>query len=739
MIEDCPFCGSRVLERAFYVDDLVCALWDGFPVSVGHALVVTRRHVASWFETSQQERLALLSAIDIARDKILESHDPQGFNIGVNVGAAAGQTIFHLHVHLIPRYLGDVPDPRGGVRYVIPERANYIAKPLWKAEIKQEDLPSIPQPHEVQLEALEKLEATRLAGNSAGLVVLATGLGKTWLSAFDSNRPIYKRILFVAHREEILSQAMMTFRKIRPTARFGHYTGKEKKVDAEILFASVQTLGKKSHLDNFDPQTFDYIVVDEFHHAAASTYRRLIDHFRPKFLLGLTATPERTDGGDLLALCQENLVYRCDLVDGIRRGLLSPFHYYGVPDEVDYSNIPWRSNRFDEEALTRAVATRSRAQNALEQYQKRAARRTLAFCCSQLHANFMADFFQKAGVKAVAVHSGEGSAPRERSLEELERGDIQVIFAVDVFNEGLDVPAIDTVMMLRPTESRILWLQQLGRGLRKTQNKTHLTVIDYIGNHRTFLLKPQTLLGLGSGDSEIAAALKSVQAGTLALPPGCEVNYELEAIDIIKGLLRAPNRDEALKEYFEDFKELHGVRPLAIEAFHEGYNPRSARVSFGSWLGFVKSMGGLSASQEIAFHNARDFLSLLETTPMTKSYKMLVLLAMLNRSSLPGAMSLTELSEAVREMAQRVGWIKRDLGVELTERELEKLLEEHPIRVWTDGKGMGGIAYFDYEGKIFKSNAKLSGVEALPLAELIREIVEWRLAEYAERNTSSSH
>jgi len=158
----------------------------------------------------------------------------------------------------------------------------------------------------IQREALAALQATRQAGNEAGLVVLATGLGKTWLAAFDSTSEAFARVLFVAHREEILAQAMHTFRRIRPQARLGLYTGEEKQPNADVLFASIQTLGRVRHLQRFTPETFDYIVVDEFHHAAARTYRRLIDHFTPKFLLGLTATPERMDGGDLLALCQEN-------------------------------------------------------------------------------------------------------------------------------------------------------------------------------------------------------------------------------------------------------------------------------------------------------------------------------------------------------------------------------------------------------------------------------------------------
>ena len=400
-----------------------------------------------------------------------------------------------------------------------------------------EEPTTIPTPHAIQQEALKALEETRQQGNTAGLVVLATGLGKTWLSAFDSHRPEFRRILFVAHREEILNQSRDTFRRIRPDARLGLYMGQEREADADVLFASIQTLGRAAHLERFPRDAFDYIVVDEFHHAAAPTYRRLIDHFRPKFLLGLTATPERTDGGDLLALCEENLVYRCDLVEGVKQDLLCRFRYFGVPDEVDYRNIPWRNSRFDEEELTRHVATQSRARNAHEQLQKRGGTRTLAFCVSQRHADFMADFFRQQGLRAVAVHSGDTSAPRAQSLEELSEGKLDVICAVDVFNEGLDLPELDTVLMLRPTESRILWLQQFGRGLRKTNDGKQLTVIDYIGNHRTFLLKPQTLFSLPAGGQEVLNLLERAREGPIEIAPGCFVTYELETIDI----LRAPD------------------------------------------------------------------------------------------------------------------------------------------------------------------------------------------------------
>lgn len=455
-----------------------------------------RRVIPEWFDATREEQVALLGGIETVRDAILAKHKPDGFNIGFNVGSAAGQTVPHLHVHVIPRYSGDVDDPTGGVRGILPGKSNYLklsvqvlsdlgsvgaklitggdecqllpelrtqfersirvdmavafvlrsgvdllfnlcrdlidrrgtscdmpvirliagdyldatdpdalrhlndlgdaidirvfetrnrsyhpktyifhheggvgvafvgssnlsrtaltAGTEWnyrvvasgeaagfssittafeelynapqvrvvdsdwieqyearrltlppkkpEAELRPPDEPPpmVPEPHEIQADALASLQRTRDEGNRAGLVVLATGLGKTWLAAFDSNQEQFGRVLFVAHREEILSQALGTFRRIRPHATLGMYTGKAKQQNVDVLFASVQTLGRQRHLDRFDPSEFDYIVVDEFHHAHAKTYRSLIDHFVPRFLLGLTATPERTDGGDIL-------------------------------------------------------------------------------------------------------------------------------------------------------------------------------------------------------------------------------------------------------------------------------------------------------------------------------------------------------------------------------------------------------------------------------------------------------
>jgi superfamily II DNA or RNA helicase/diadenosine tetraphosphate (Ap4A) HIT family hydrolase len=923
MSDPCPFCSTTIPRLAFESDQYV-VMWDGFPVSPGHALVIPRRHIRTWFDATLTEQIALLDGIERAKQEILRLYQPDGFNIGINVDAAGGQTVFHLHVHVIPRYAGDIPDPRGGVRNVIPGKGNYLrfsagahhlaAVPHEGALIRGEDDPLLPhllahldratavdvcvafvqlsglrlveerfrdllnrggkirfltgdylditdpqallelldlegkielrvfqtrgvsfhpksyifhfsdgtttalvgssnltgsalkagiewnyrvvtsanakgiaevlsafdrlfhhpstqpvsgewikeyaarrrtqalpensigsdsperppEPHLVQTEALNALERSRADGNSAGLVVLATGLGKTWLSAFDSNRPGFERVLFVAHREEILNQAIGVFRRIRPNATLGRYTGTDKVSDSEVLFASVQTLGRQRHLRGFDRTRFDYIIVDEFHHAAASTYRNLISHFTPKFMLGLTATPERTDGGDLLALCQENLVYRCDVARGITEKLLVPFHYFGVPDEVDYRNIPWRNNRFDEEELTRALATQKRAQNAHEQYTARAGVRTLAFCCSRRHSDFMAEYFCSLGVKAVSVHSGPGSAPRSASLEALAAGDISLVFAVDMFNEGIDLPNVDTVMMLRPTESSIIWMQQFGRGLRRAQDKSHLTVIDYIGNHRIFLNKPRTLLNLDAGDRNIDHALNLLRDGDLALPPGCEVTYDLRAVEILRSLLRQNSSLDALQAHYVDFRELLGQRPTASEIFHDGINPRSLRQSHGSWLNFVRTMGDISGEGSEALTKAAGFLSALETTPMTKSFKMLTLLAMLDEDAFPGSIGIERLAGSFARIARRSANLLKDVGADLNDpKALVRLLEANPIAAWAGGLGTKGQSYFTYENGVFSSQVIDAPELRAPLQEFARELAEWRLSEYLTRSVQS--
>lgn len=790
------------------------SLWDAFPVNPGHALVVSRRQISDWWAATPEERVDLMALVDDVRAHIEHLHEPDGFNVGFNAGTAAGQTLDHLHIHVIPRYAGDVADPRGGVRNVIPSRGNYLAKQdetseepgltvrtpllvdgqvrlllpelvqhlrdvdydhvdivvsfikmsglnliigalqdaleggatvrilttdylsltelsalarlhdlmddhpdqldvrvfhdpdvsfhpkaylfysshgqteaafvgssnlsrsgldggiewnlmvaatdelregfqaLWSDErsmpltdelvaayqpapvyvpqaVEVIDAPEAPpEPRPIQQEALRALAQTRAEGFRAGMVTMATGLGKTWLAAFDAARPDVRRVLFVAHREEILKQSRDVFRRVIPQASLSLYYGEEKQPDAEVVFASVQTLSR--NLDRFAPDAFDYIVVDEFHHAAASTYRNVLDHFTPNFLLGLTATPDRMDGADLLALCADNLVFSCDLVEGIQRQELVPFHYWGVRDLVDFTPIPWRNGKFDPAALEAAVETQERAQSAFDEWQSRRGSRTLAFCVTKHHADFMAEYFAGRGVRCASVHSGPTSAPRHASVEALRAGELEVIFTVDIFNEGLDVPDIDTVLMLRPTESPVVFLQQLGRGLRTLDGKNALTVIDFIGNHRSFLLKPRTLLSLGRREAPTTLqVLQALEAGDFKLPDGCSVDYDLTVVEMLRALSRTTAHD-AIEEYCRSFLAEEGLRPTAAQAFRAGHDPAVVTAKHGSWFAFLRTADLLGEREAAVVDAHGETLRGFQTESITKSYKLVAIRALLH-------------------------------------------------------------------------------------------------------------
>lgn len=917
---NCPFC-SIDPGRIAFATDLVIAIWDAFPVSPGHLLVVPHRHASIWSELNPVEQRAIWSAIERGKAIVSERFRPNGFNVGFNEGQAAGQTVFHFHLHIIPRYANDTPDPRGGIRHVLPYKANYLVssaihqssmdkqrlvtggddpflphlllnldrstecdmaaaflldsgarmisahlrdflnrggrarilvgdyldvteptalrrlndlsgeidvrvyeardrgfhlksyifrgtgegiafigssnlsgpaltdsiewnykvvahneragfseiiagfenvfaakatvhadevwiskyearrvQPDWRAAEVVEEAPLPPvTPHTLQQAALAALVETRQEGFSAGLVVLATGLGKTWLSAFDSDRSEFRRVLFVAHREEILNQAIDNFRRIRPNASIGRLAASERTIDAELLFASVQTLNRAQHLSSFDPASFDYIIIDEFHHAAAATYRKVIDHFQPKFLLGLTATPERMDGGDLLALCQENLVFEASVPDGVTADLLCPFQYWGVPDLVDYTNIPWRNSGFDPTELTAAVATEARAENALEQFRKHDAKRCIAFCCSQRHANFMADFFNARGVRSVAVHAGDGSAPRATSLQQLASSELEVIFSVDMFNEGVDVPNIDTVLMLRPTESTVIWMQQFGRGLRKAPGKPHLTVVDYIGNHRSFLMKLRSVAALADREATSMGALRAVLDEVikqeLNLPEGCSVTYELETVQILEDLLKPSRTETAIEAFYKDFSERHGVRPTATETFHEGINPRGN--SERSWLGFVLRMNGLTEAETTAFKAARAFLEAIEKTEISRSYKIVLLLALLSADAIPGEIGIDRVVEHVAAFANRYHRIRDDFSIDPNDSKgLSRLLIDNPIRAFVEAKGTDEITFLKFEGGRLSTTFEVEEVDVF--RELLREILDWRLSQYLSRPTATN-
>lgn len=596
-----------------------------------------------------------------------------------------------------------------------------------------------PKPTTVQIEALFALSATRDEGFRRGLVVLATGLGKTWLAAFDAAQIGARRVLFVAHREEILNQAAETFLRIRPNARVGFYAGKTRDVEVDVLCASIQTLGREAHLERFSPNHFDYIVVDEFHHAAATTYRRLLTYFSPRFLLGLTATPDRSDQSDILSLCDDNLVFTRGLFDGITSKLLVPFHYYGIFDSsVNYAEIPWRSGRFDPEQLSNKLATLARARHALAEWQHRKQQRTLAFCVSIAHAEFMSSQFEKAGVSCAAVYAGS-KLSRADALERLRDGRLSVIFSVDLFNEGVDLPAIDTVMMLRPTESKILFLQQLGRGLRKSEGKEQLVILDFIGNHKSFLHKPQALLGIDASYKQLADFARKAEANKLQLPEGCFVNYDLQLIEFLKSL-----DSDGIKNEYQALRDTFGRRPSLAEIYRSGASMLTMRNEYGDWFSLVQSMDDLDSDEQEILATNRAFLRELEITAMTKSFKMVLLEAFQELDGWNNPPTTSALAERSWEVLQRRRTLLADLPP--AQRKLsdgasdawQRYWTENPINAWIGGnRASAKVAYFQVKDCKFHALFDLPADMQRKFESMIQEVVDYRLSAYEIRRSSA--
>ena len=398
-----------------------------------------------------------------------------------------------------------------------------------------------PLPHQRRM--LEEIQAERVVhGQHRNLVVAATGTGKTVLAALDYKRLVAEnggkrpRLLFVAHRTEILEQARRTYREVLSDGGFGELlVGGARPSEWQYVFASIQSLSSLG-VDSIEPDAFEVVVVDEFHHASAASYQRLLNRLTPRELLGLTATPERADGLDVRALFDGRLASELRLWDALGADLLCPFHYFAVGDETDLSRVQWSRGRYDEAELERLyTGNTARANLVLREIRDKvadpAAMRALGYCVSVDHARFMAQHFAAAGVPAIAVTGDTHSQERETALSDLRAGDVNVLFTVDLFNEGLDIPDVDTVLFLRPTESATVFLQQLGRGLRRTSTKAVLTAFDFVGHQNKqfrFDRKLRALTGATRRGLE-----RDIEREFPFLPAGCQIVMDRQAQEII--------------------------------------------------------------------------------------------------------------------------------------------------------------------------------------------------------------
>ena len=365
-------------------------------------------------------------------------------------------------------------------------------------------------PNSMQKRVLQKLKETRINGNKKGLVISATGTGKTYLAAMDikqffeiksnAKNKLFEindkksktsniKFLFIAHREELLENAINVFSKILKIDKneFGRIYGGLKEIDKNIIFASIQSL--RNCYNEFKPSFFDYVIVDEFHHSMSDSYLKTLSYFNSKFLLGLTATPKRMDGKDILSLCDYNVVDEIGIKEALEEDLIVPFHYFGVNDYmINYDNIPYKNGKYNEKVLLENLLLNTRTDYIVEKINKFGfdgdKLSAIAFCQNIEHAFFMKEEFTKKGYKSAVITANTSSNERSEILEKFKNKKIEILCVVDILNEGIDIPTINLLLFLRPTMSSTIFIQQIGRGLRKAKNKDFVTIIDFIGNHK---------------------------------------------------------------------------------------------------------------------------------------------------------------------------------------------------------------------------------------------------------------
>lgn len=574
-----------------------------------------------------------------------------------------------------PKIYSNINNKREDINYVYEENRN-------------SNITSMFEPRGAQIEALYELKKTRLDGNDKALVVAATGIGKTYLAAFDSRE--FNRVLFVAHREEILKQAYESFANVRTDKRrainldeeklvadkeeileykvnnkttqeyeynMGFFMNSTKETKKDIIFASVQSLGKEKYLNEkyFDKYYFDYIVVDEFHHAVSKNYQNIINYFTPKFMLGLTATPDRLDNKDVFSICDYNTVYEATLKTAIDKGWLVPFRYYGIYDEsVNYDKVEYKNGKYNEKELEKALSINNRAELILKHYKKYKSTRALGFCSSKSHAEFMAKYFNENGIPSCAVYSSnEGEYNEERSiaLKKLRDENINVIFSVDMFNEGLDIKSIDMVMFLRPTESPTVFLQQLGRGLRKDKNKKYLNILDFIGNFKKANLVPYLL----TGESKIRESNTTTIPSEEDYPEDCFIDFDFRLIDIFEKIKKANQKieDKIIEEYYR-IKEYLGHTPLRTEMFtymdEDLYNNIKKKSKLNIFRDYISFLVKINEYKDTLKDNlGHEFIKFIETTSMSKTYKLPVLLAFYNNGNMKLKINDEDLYKSFKE------------------------------------------------------------------------------------------
>ncbi|WP_419996990.1 DUF3427 domain-containing protein [Streptomyces boninensis] len=571
-------------------------------VKVNYEVRSTRLHAKAWlFRRESGFDTAYVGSSNLSKSALLD-----GLEWNVRLSSIATPRVLEKFEATFDSYWSDdafepyQPEHDAGRLEDALREAGTTTSTAGRRRITLSGLEVRPYPH--QRDMLERLEVERTVHDRhENLLVAATGTGKTVMAALDYKHLRAKfgrspRLLFVAHRKEILQQSLRTYQDVLVDPNFGElcFAGENPR-RWDHVFASVQSLNVKA-LEQLPPDHFDIIVIDEFHHGVSPTYRRVLDHFAPKELLGLTATPERMDGRNVQdEFFDGHIAAEMRLWEALENDLLSPFHYFGISDNTDFSSLLWKRGAYDNAALSNLVTGNdARARLIVRAVRDKVSdpgnMRALGFCVSVQHAEFMADYFRRAGLAAEAISGTTPRPEREAALEALRAGEIQIIFSVDLFNEGVDIPDVDTLLLLRPTSSATVFLQQLGRGLRRTAEKPVLTVLDLIGMHRKefrFENQFRALTNLTRRRLQ-----DSVRNDFPQLPSGCQIVLEPKAKEIVYENIRnqlAVNVNQLAREVAD-----YNQPRLADYLRESGRELKEIYRSGNSWTGLLRRAGMLT-------------------------------------------------------------------------------------------------------------------------------------------------
>ncbi len=591
------------------------------------------------------------------------------------------------------------------------------------------------RPNLMQTKALDNLERIRKCGETKSLVIAATGTGKTYMSAFDVIKFAPKKLLFLVHREDILRSALETYKNLckNNNIKMGLYTGNKKDTDVNYIFATMQTI--VNNLDKFKEDEFQYIVIDEAHHCTSPTYTKILNYFKPQFLLGMTATPERCDKGNIFDIFDNNVATEIRLHEALENELIVPFHYFGITDIQDADLEGVKLDDISE--VAGRLMINSRVDYIIEKmnfygydgnHQK-----AIGFCVSREHAAFMAEEFLRRGIESIALSGDDSIDKRQKYIRKLEDDNdpLKIIFTVDIFNEGIDIPSINQVLMLRPTNSPIIFIQQLGRGLRKYNNKNFLTVLDFIGNHNKAFLISIALKGGRYYDKD---SLKVSVATNFSDIPGCS-NIQMDRITQERILKQLDSENfntlKYLKEEYNNFKELLGGKipyNLCDYIKYDGApNPLKFINYSKTYLGFLKTV---EKSEYIkGLFNDNEFVKILKqlsnALPIKRPHEFILIKYLLNNEEITIEQAVIEISKYLKNVDK-----------ETIEHSFRNLNQNY----YDKGQLESNIKIVNYENDILiKTLQFMSVLKNRRYKEIIEDVINYGLITYEKQFGSENY